>query len=217
MSAYARAERCLMQLLIEARRSGRTTLWNVLGMYREIAEAGHGSDPSTVQRALAAMRGDPTSSSRANGGRRADRGKGRSSAWRRAAPSFAVRPRLGPHHRRRGTSRRPLGTDFQQAVRDAVRLAQESLPAIDAVVPMPNLEHPRRVSAIAELAAGIVGAPVREVLSASPLPGPRANRRCLGCESLSRAFLLGSAPRGVVLLVDESTRTRWASRWPHIC
>jgi len=213
MSAYARAERCLMQLLIEALDDPAAQPCGTCSVCTgRLPKPGTAPDPSTVQRALAAMRRRPNVLEPRKRWPTGGPWKGKIVGMEKGR-AIVRGEASGWDHITDGVEQAdgPLGTDFQQAVRDVLSdWRREGLPAIGAVVPMPNLEHPRRVSAIAELAAGIVGAPVREVLSASPLPGPPSQPSLPRVRELEQSLsLLGSAPRGVVLLVDESTRTRW--------
>lgn len=202
-----------MQLLIEALDDPAAQPCGTCSVCTgRLPKPGTAPDPSTVQRALAAMRRRPNVLEPRKRWPTGGPWKGKIVGMEKGR-AIVRGEASGWDHITDGVEQAdgPLGTDFQQAVRDVLSdWRRESLPAIDAVVPMPNLEHPRRVSAIAELAAGIVGAPVREVLSASPLPGPPSQPSLPRVRELEQSLsLLGSAPRGVVLLVDESTRTRW--------
>ena len=194
-----------MQLLIEARRSGRTTLWNVLGMYREIAEAGHGSGPEHRSAALAAMRRRPNVEPRKRWPTATV--KGRSSAWRRAAPSFAVRPRLGTTITD-GVEQagRPQGNGLPAGgARCAVRLAQgepagDRRGGADAEPRAPAARvGDRRVGRWHRGCPG-EGGPVG-LTAARPPSQPSLPR----CESLSRAFLC-SARRHAALCCWSTSR-----------
>ena len=104
----------------------------------------------------------------------------------------------------------PLGTDFQQAVRDAVRLAQgepagDRRGGADAEPRAPAARVGDRRAGRWHRGCPGEGGPVG-LTAARPPSQPSLPRVRELEQSLS---LLGSAPRGVVLLVDESTRTRW--------
>ena len=214
MAAYARGERCLMQLLIEALDDPAAAPCGTCSVCTGTLP-GPGARPGqqTVRRALLAMRRRPNIieprklwpaggpwKGRITGleaGRAVARGD--DSGWTHVTEE--VRQADGPP-----------SPEFSEALDKVLSgWRREGLPRIDAVVPMPNAEHPQRVRGIADLAAGIVGCSVREVLTASPLPGPPSEPSLPRVRELQQSLaLIGPAPRGTVLLVDEAIRTRWA-------
>lgn len=213
MAAYARGHRCLMQLLIEALDDPAAAPCGTCSVCTGVLPApGPSPQRATVRRAIAAMRKRPNVidprklwptggpwKGRIRGmepGRAIARGD--DSGW--TAVTHEVQDPDAPVS--------AVVTEALDKVLTTWR--REGMPTIDAVVAMPNLEHPHRVRSIAQFAATLLDCPVHEVLAAAPLPGPPSQPSLRRVQELQQSLaLVGPAPRGTVLLVDEATRTRW--------
>lgn len=213
MAAYARADRCLMQLLIEALDDHEAQPCGTCSVCTgKLPGPGARPDPSTVQRALAAMRRRPNVieprklwptggpwKGRITGlepGRAVARGE--DSGWTGVLDEMK-------------TSDGPLSAGTADALRKALHeWHREDLPHINAVVPMPNLVHPQRVAHIARLSAEVLECRVQEALAATPRSQPLSIPSLPRVRELTEGLaVLGVAPSGEVLLVDETVHTRW--------
>ena len=214
MATYAGGQRCLMQLLIEALDDPGAQPCGACSVCTGTLPApGLRPHPRTVRRALAAMRRRPNVieprklwpaggpwKGRITGiepGRAVARGA--DSGWNEIIDEMA-----GPDG--------PLSAESTAALTEALReWRREGLFGINAVVPMPNLEHPQRVHAISRIAADVLGCQVQDVLTATPGQGPPSIPSLPRVHELHASLALTeTAPAGGVLLIDETVNTRWA-------
>jgi ATP-dependent DNA helicase RecQ len=213
MAAYARADQCLMQLLIEALDDPAAQPCGTCSVCTgRLPNPGTRPAAQTVHRALAAMRRRPNVIEPRKLWPTGGPWKGRIDALH---PGRAVArgedSGWGSVIQQMRSPDGPLSAETADALRKALTdWRREDLMRIDAVVPMPNLEHPRRVIDIARLSSEVLDCPVREVLAASP------RTHALSIPSLPRVrelaaslSVIGTVPRGTVLLVDETVHTRW--------